>query len=190
VTRALRLAIAAALLALAAAAPARASLEIAGVRFAPRVEAGGDELPLRSLGLLRVRGVLKGYVAALYADPAVGAEELLGDVPKRLEIEYFWSIAGDKFGPAAEQALARALDPAALARLRPALDAMHAAYENVEPGDRYALTYLPGRGTELALNGRPKVVVPGAEFAAAYFGLWLGPQPLDETLREQLLSRR
>ena len=61
-------------------------------------------------------------------------------------------------------------------------------YVDVKPGDRYALTYVPGVGTELAFNGKPRGVIEGADFAAAYFAIWLGPQPLDNSLKEKLLG--
>jgi hypothetical protein len=162
--------------------------ELQGVRFAERVEVGGQDLTLRGLGLLRWRALFKGYVAALYLDPGTPAEAVLGDVPKRLEIEYFWSIGGRAFGEAADRLLARSLDPAALAALRPRLDEVHRLYRDVEPGDRYSLTYLPGDGLELALNGEPLGRVPGADLAAAYFGIWLGPEPIDASLRRELLA--
>ena len=57
----------------------------------------------------------------------------------------------------------------------------------MKPGDRYALTYIPGVGTELALNGKPKGVIEG-DFAAAYFAIWLGAKPLDASLKAQLLT--
>ena len=63
-----------------------------------------------------------------------------------------------------------------------------ALYEDVEPGDRYALTYAPGVGTELALNGRRLGVLEGADFSAALFSIWIGDEPLDESLRDQLLT--
>jgi hypothetical protein len=43
--------------------------------------------------------------------------------------------------------------PAERARIQGRIDRINAAYKNVKSGDRYSLTYLPGRGTELALNG-------------------------------------
>ncbi len=60
----------------------------------------------------------------------------------------------------------------------------------MKPGDRYSLTYLPGEGTELAKNGVPLALVPGEDFARAYFGIWLGEDPLDRDLRDQLLKER
>jgi hypothetical protein len=58
----------------------------------------------------------------------------------------------------------------------------------VKPGDRYALTYVPGVGTELTLNGSPLGTVAGADFASAVFAIWLGPKALDESLKTQLLG--
>ncbi len=51
-----------------------------------------------------------------------------------------------------------------------------------------ALTYIPGTGTELALNGRPMGVIEGADFAAAIFSLWLGENPYDKRFKNALLG--
>ena len=56
-------------------------------------------------------------------------------------------------------------------------------------GDRYALSYVPGQGTELTLNGRRLVLVEGADFARVYFAIWLGERPLDDGMRDRLLAR-
>lgn len=164
-----------------------ASLE--GVAFADRVQAGDVALDLHALALLRYRVLFRAYVAGLYVAAPSDTEAILDDVPKRLELSYFWPIAGADFGPAADALLARNVPAERLARLRPRIERLHGAYRDVEPGDRYALTYLPGRGTELALNGRPLVAIEGADFAAAYFSIWLGERPLDEGLRDALLGR-
>jgi hypothetical protein len=74
-------------------------------------------------------------------------------------------------------------------RLHGQIEQVNAIYHDVEPGDRYSLTYLPGVGTELALNGEPRGVIEGAEISAALFAIWIGRRPLDEPLREQLLRR-
>jgi hypothetical protein len=50
------------------------------------------------------------------------------------------------------------------------------------------MTYIPGRGTELALNGEPKGVIKGADFAAAVFSIWLGPKPINTSFKEQILG--
>jgi len=169
-----------------------AALEVEGVAFAERVTTGdgGAELRLHGAGLLRYRLVFRAYVAALYLPEDVAASAALAsDVPRRLEISYFWAIDGEDFGRAADELLARQLDPAELLALRERIDLLHSAYRPVRPGERYSLTYTPGLGTELALDGEPLALIPGADFASAYFGIWLGErEPLDADLRTRLLG--
>jgi hypothetical protein len=180
----------AALLCGAGGAAATTGVEIEGVTFAPVVEQRDQRLLLHNAGLLRYRLVIKAYVAALYLGEGVEPAAALGDVPKRLEAEYFWALSGKDFGPVTEAGMRRNVDAATLESLRSRLEQFAALFVDVRPGDRYALTYLPDVGTEVSLNGRPLGTVAGADFAAALFAIWLGPQPLDERLKQALLARR
>jgi hypothetical protein len=169
--------------------PARATA-LEGVRFESQLVAHGAALALRGAALLRYRIVIKAYVAALYLPPDAPAEAVLaGDVPRRLEIEYFWALRAADFARATDEGIARNVDAGTLARLRPRIDRINALYRDVEPGDRYAITYVPGRGTELSLDGQPLGVVEGADFAAALFAIWLGDAPLDAGLKARLLGQ-
>jgi hypothetical protein len=168
---------------------AASAIDVGDVRFATRAAAGASQLELLGAGVLRYRGVIRAYAAALYAAPDLAPERVLDDVPKRLEIEYFWSLDAEDFASAANELLERTQSPAQLAALRERLDYLNARYEDIEPGDRYALTYTPGVGTELSKNGRPLGVVAGSDFAAAYFAMWLGERPIDVGLRDALRTR-
>jgi hypothetical protein len=44
------------------------------------------------------------------------------------------------------------------------------------------LTYVPGKGTELALNKGLKGVIEGPDFAGAVLSMWLGPEPINDTV--------
>jgi hypothetical protein len=164
--------------------------ELEGVKF-PRWQSWrGVDLQLQGVGLLRYRIVFKGYVAGLYLGSDVDTDAALDDVPRRLEIEYFWDIPANLFTRATVEGIARNADPETVERLRGSIAQLNALYQDVAAGDRYSITYVPGEGTELALNGRPLGVVEGAEFSSALFAIWLGDQPLDATLRERLLAAR
>lgn len=182
--------IAAACLWLLAGAGTADAMKIEGVEFAPRVRASNATLDLYNAALLRYRVFIKAYVGALYLAPGVTAERVLADVPKRLEIEYFWKISAADFATATVKGIANNADARTLAELQPRIDRINRLYRDVEPGDRYALTYIPGVGTELALNGQTLGSIEGADFAAAIFAIWLGPAPIDESFRDDLLSRR
>lgn len=166
------------------------SAEIEGVIFSDSFQAGSITMPLQGVGLAKFLRTIKVYAGALYVAPGTTPERVLDDVPKRLELSYFRALTAGEFGRAATKVLADNVPSPAIARLKPRIDQMHRLYQDVKPGDRYGLTYLPGVGTELALNGERKGIVEGADFAAAYFAIWLGPDPINEALKEGLLHRR
>jgi hypothetical protein len=187
--RAIAMGIAAASLSLEAARAA----EIEGVQFVEQLSVDDEDLRLHSTGLLRYRVFIKAYVAALYLvesfDGQSTTSAVLADLPRRLEIEYFWAIPADEFAKITVEGISRNTDRATFDRLRDRVERLNRMYEDIAPGDRYALTYLPGVGTELAHNGRRLGVIEGADFSAALFAIWVGDGALDDSLRRQLLAR-
>lgn len=162
---------------------------VEGVSFPVALRAQGETLELAGAGLLRWKYVVKAYVAALYLGGGARPEDVLGDVPKRLEIEYFHGIEAEDFAKVTLDRVRLNVSAAEFERLQPGLRALNALYRDVSPGDRYALTYVPGAGTELSLNGIALGAVPGADVARALFAIWLGEVPVDEPLKQALLGR-
>ena len=164
------------------------ALTVEGVTFQDSVSVNNRQIPIRGATLLRWLNIFKVYVAALYLPESDAPNDVLADIPKRLEISYLVSIPGPDFGKGAEAILERNNTPEVLARLRGRIDQINAVYRDVRPGDRYALTYVPGQGTELSYNGQPLITIQGADFAAAYFGIWLGKDPIDLKMRSRLIN--
>ncbi len=169
-------------------ATAAAATTVGGTHFSPRIDVGEADLTLRGAAVLHYKRIFKAYAAALYLQPDSPSQAVLADEPKRLEIEYFWGISADDFRKATIEGIARNLPADKVDELEPAIRSFNAFYSDVEPGDRYALTYLPGKGTELSLNGEPRGTVAGLDFAAAMFSIWLGDSPLDRALKAALLG--
>jgi hypothetical protein len=167
-----------------------AAAEVASVQFSDRLRAGPVTLRLSGAGLVYYKAIIKGLAAGLYLDETAQPQDVLADVAKRVEIEYFWGLKGKTIAAALEKPLTDNLPADVLARLRQDIDRLHAAMVDVKPGDRYALTYLPGVGTWLSHNGKTLATVPGAEFAAWYFSIWFGEKPMDAKLKRQLLGER
>jgi hypothetical protein len=161
--------------------------EIEGVVFRDNLTVADKTLNLRGAGLLRYWG-FKAYVGTFYLEKGLSIEEALSDSAKRIEIEYLRPVSGKDFGPATDEGISRNVDAKTFKRLRPQIDYHNSLYENVQPGDRYSLTYIPGRGTELALNDKPKGIIKGADFAAAVFSIWLGPKPINKSFKKQILG--
>lgn len=141
--------------------------------------------------LSRWAGLLKVSVAALWLPPdARGRDVLDAAVGKQLEIHYLLDIPGERLRDGTREVLARNLTPAQMARERAGLDSLVNAFGDVRAGDRYTLTHVPGAGVTLALNGRVVARVPRDETAAAIFAVWLGPAPLNDAKKRDLLGYR
>jgi hypothetical protein len=154
--------------------------------FSPEVTVHGQTLPLRGAGRLVWMRMVTVYDAALYLPADVPGKDVLRDIPKRLELRYHVSIKGEKFGESATPYLKKNVPPDELARIRPRIEQLNRLYRDVKEGDRYALDYVPGTGTILSLNGSTLGSIEGADFAAAYFAIWLGGKPISDALRDEL----
>jgi hypothetical protein len=168
--------------------PASNAAQIDQVRFDDRIRAGEVSLKLRGAALFYYKLFIKVAAAGLYLDDRAAGSNVLADVAKRLEMQYFWSVSAKDLVKGTEVLLARNLAPEKIAAIRHSLDSMSALYRDVKAGDRCSLTYVPGAGTTLALNGQTLGTVPGREFAAAYFAIWFGEKPMDASLKKKLLG--
>ena len=165
------------------------TVEIAGVPFAEKHPFPAGDLTLRGGAVLRYMVFIKAYAGALYLPEEADYRHVLGATPRRLELSYFHAIGADDFAKATRHKIADNLDPESMAAMAARIENFNALYRDVKPGDRYALTYIPGYGTELSLNGRVLGNIPGADFAAAVFAIWLGSDPIDNGFKDALLGK-
>lgn len=165
-----------------------APVRVGGAAFPAWQDAGGAHLKLQGAGLFRWGWFVKVYAAAHYLDATAPGAPPEADVARRLEIACLVNVSAAELARATERLLARAHGPEVMRALGDRLARLRAAYVGLRPGDRYALTYTPGRGTEVSLNGRALARVEGADFARAFFSIWLGSRPVDGGLRDALLG--
>ncbi len=166
------------------------SVEQNGARFDTRIQLDDRTLALTGTGVARYRVIFTVYAAALYAPANIQADDILAtDTPRRLEIEYFHTISAEDIIRAATTKLEDQRTPEQLAALQPAIERFHNLFEEVSEGDRYRMDYQPGAGITLSFNGEKVGRVEGADFAAAYFAIWLDANdPLSRSLRDDLLT--
>ena len=161
---------------------------IRGVEFADTVRVDQEELSLKGVAVLRWAMLFDVYAGAFYLPEGRPGRAWAENLPKRLELSYFREIKASDFADTSIQLLKRNLTDPEYQALAERLQAFCRLFQDVKPGDHYTLTYTPGNGTELSLNNRPLGSVPGSDFAAAYFGIWLGKNPIDGGFRDRLLS--
>lgn len=162
---------------------------IEGVDFEDSCTLNGKTATLRGSGLLRYMIIIKAYVGAFYLNEGVPVRDALKDVERRLVLHYFHAIDAEDFADATTEMIKENVPPDRFLALQPEIRQLNDLYQDVKPGDEYRATYIPGMGTELALNGMPLGVVPGAEYSAAFFSIWIGKNPIDKNFRDSLLGK-
>jgi hypothetical protein len=163
---------------------------IEGTSFPDEYKTGGRTLNIRGYALLRYLKIIKAYTGAFYLDRETASGNFADDAGKILVLHYFQNISGPDFAAATEEMLKKNVSSAEFSRLSSRLAAFNSLYRSVKPGDRYTVTYLPGQGMKLALNNETLGSVPGADFAAAFFSIWIGKKPIDADFRDRLLGRK
>ena len=137
----------------------------------------------------RWKTILKVYDIALHLGAGQESPKALADAPMRLELVYHRAFTAAEIIKGGDGLLRRNVDSATFDKLAPRLAELNRSYVSVKPGDAYALTYVPGRGTTLRLNGNTLTTIPGYDFAESYFRIWLGDNPISGRIREKLLGR-
>jgi hypothetical protein len=132
--------------------------------------------------------VFKVYDGAFYLDAERPDAGPLDNVARRLVLQYARDLTADQFRQSGDKILRDNVSEAEWDALTGRLARLNAAYRDVRAGDRYSLTYIPGIGTTLRLNGESLVTIEGEDFARAYFGIWLGPNSVKASFRRALLG--
>ena len=155
--------------------------------FPTSVQVGKETVPLRGAALLEWIG-FDVYTAAFYVGRDVkGIDAALGETRRKLVLHYHRKISRKDIATSSEK-LVRKNPGNDMEKLRERLDRVYALYEDVGPGDEYHISYEPGVGTTIELNGKKVCTVEGEDFARAFFGIWLSEKPVDEKLRDTLLG--
>jgi hypothetical protein len=77
-----------------------------------------------------------------------------------------------------------------LPKLQGRLDQFLQAIPDLKAGQTIVITYLPGQGTAIKAGGGENISVPGKDFADALFSVWLGKQPVDDGLKQEMMVNR
>lgn len=154
------------------------------VGFADQIPVGNENISLHGVGLLKWKYLIKVYQVALYKPENIPVEKILTDIPKRLEYYFFVGMKASDFQDTGFQLMAQNVGEKKARSFSAELEKLNSFYRDVSEGQRYTLTYMPGKGLEMALDGEILGTVSGSGFAAAYLSIWLGPEPVSKSLQE------
>ncbi|WP_363926554.1 chalcone isomerase family protein, partial [Polynucleobacter sp. 39-46-10] len=146
----------------------------------PHIKTMMGQTQLQGLGRLNFWG-FHVYDANLYRGATKDSQEFA------LELKYQRSFSGEAIANrTAEEMKNLGTSDAQAASWGKELAAI---LPNVEPGQTIAAVYIPRQGTSFFYEGKKISQIQGADFAKAFFGIWLDSKTTAPKLRTELLGQ-
>jgi hypothetical protein len=168
--------------------PGAQARQVYGVTMPETVDVSGKTLHLNGMGVRREALFFKAYVIGIYLEKPTrqGRLAIQTDEARRVVITMLRDVSRDMFVEAIEAGVMRN-SATQMPVLRGRLDLLEQAVPDLMKGDVLDLTWLPGTGT--LVRGRGKsLTIPGKDFADALLSVWLGPKPVEASLKRDLLG--
>jgi hypothetical protein len=162
---------------------------LAGVTLPDTAQLGSTTLVLNGLGL-RKKFVVKVYVAGLYLERKSSDCDAIvkAEAPKRIVMQFLHGASKSQMADAFEESFNNN-SPDAKQVLKAEIERLLAALEAVKEGDQMVFTYVPAKGTTLAINGKEKLTIAAPAFGPVLMSVWLGPKPPNADLKKGTLGQ-
>lgn len=161
------------------------------VSFPDVAAIGGKECRLNGVGV-RKKVIISVYLGALYQATPTGdaAAAIAAEEPKRIVMHFVHSKVGAEAIREAWRDGFAANSAASLPQLNERLERFCGWFDaDLLKGEQIVLTYLPGQGTEVTVQGKVRGVIEGADFMRALWAVWLGEKPADGGLKKGMLGK-
>jgi hypothetical protein len=164
------------LLALVFALPALAAT-VGGVTLEDSATVNGQTLVLNGAGV-RKKLFIKIYAGGLYlpAKQSNVAAVMAADAPRRMVMHFVYSVSKNQMCDAWKDGLEdNTKNPAA--DVKKNFETLCTWMDAIPKGNRLVLTYVPGTGTTVEINGKAKGTLLGKATSDAILATWLGSNP-------------
>lgn len=165
--------------------------EESDVKLPDKMKLGDKELVYNGAGTI-TKFFFKVYVIALYVEKKTNdANYLLNkDVPYIIYMHFKRDgIGSDKIIDAWNEGFEKSTG-GKTDKIKDKIKEFNSWFDGIEmnENDTYRFEYLPGTGTKVYINNKYKGNIPGFAFKKALLGIWLGSDPRDDDVKEEMLG--
>lgn len=168
-----------------------AQTKIGGVVM-PNVMKVGDQYLKMNGGGVREKYWINLYIGVLYVtNKTTDAKTIINaDEPMAIKMRI---VSGMVSNSKLEDAVREGMEKSTGGNMAPYEERMEKMIsegfkDDVEDGDVFDLIYTPGKGTTLQKNNKALVTVEGLDYKKALWGVWLGADPVQESLKKKMLG--
>ena len=156
----------------------------------PSVTIDNNVLVLNGAGI-RKKLFIKVYVASLYLTAKrVTTDQILADSgAKSIVMNFLYKeVSAKRTVEGWNKGFADNNTAKEVKGLQERINQFNSLFSTVYKGNVIRLDYLPGEGTKVWINDTLQGSVPGADFYQALLKIWLGPNPADKGLKDDMLG--
>lgn len=172
-----------------------AALDVAGLKVDEKVRVANQELVLNGAGIrYAAAGFVRVYVASLYLPQKRTTSNEIGALKgaKRIHLALLREVNSNDFSKGLLGGMRANLPPAEQQKhfdnlLK--LGAIFGTIPSLKKGESITVDLVPGTGMIILVNGK-KIgeTFPDESFFQALLQIWLGPKPIDDSLKPVLLG--
>ena len=173
-------------------AGAASALTIKGVDFADEVTLAGKKLYLNGAGI-RKTFFQTVYACGLYLPhPTSAADKAIkSDTCKQIVLHFIKNkYSKEKLVEDWENGFFNNSQES-LHSLQERITTLNTFFSNdMVANDRITISYIPGLGTNIKINDKTKgTIIPGNDFMQALWAIWLGTNPVDGNMKDEMLGK-
>ncbi len=149
-----------------------------------------QKLVLNGVGI-RKKLFIKVYQASLYLPEKTSSIDTILSMPgtKNVRMNILHSkIAAKKSRAAWLKGIKNNLSETDFNSNKNSLDLFNALFPDLHKADQVDISFHPGTGTKLTINGEFLGTVPGDDFFSALLMIWLGDKPADRHLKKNMVG--
>ena len=186
---------AAALLLLTLASTQVLAATVSGVKVDDQATVDGKSLVLNGAGLRTKYLLADVYVAALYLPQksSDAGQIVAGHELRRISLIMKRDVDTDTMTKAFHEGVTKNLSASEMTALKPRLDQLDQSFGKVKAlksGDVINLDFAADGSTHVVYNGQAQDSIAGADLSAALLKIWLGQNPVQDDLKQELLGAK
>jgi hypothetical protein len=167
------------------------AMDIAGIQMPESLGFGKTSLVLNGAGT-RTKFFLKLYVGGLYLQQKNQAPEAIieADEPMAIRLHIISSlITSERMEESTREGFEKSTE-GNIGPIKDKIEQLISVFkEEIKINDIYDLVYVPGKGVEIYKNATFHSFTEGLPFKRALFGIWLGDNPVQKSLKKEMLGK-
>lgn len=164
--------------------------EIGGINMPETLKAGDTVLSLNGAGI-RTKFFLKLYVGGLYLQNKTSdyKKVLNADEPMAIRLHITSSlITSEKMEDATREGFDNSMG-GNTDKFKKEIESFIDIFKSeIKENDTFNIVYVPEKGVEVYKNDKLESTIKGLEFKKALFGIWLGEEPAQDSLKDEMLG--